>query len=331
MGKSHPEVSAVLAFIRDELHPRLLDTRDEIAACLNALEGRFVPPGPSGAPSRGQARILPTGRNFYSVDLIDKAVQMVASLKESHDGNFVRRHVLADMRDLANKGLDERTAFRQATFRVFGSAPGSYGAGVAQLVESKAWKEKDELGAMFVRWSSCAYGPNAFGEPSEDLFKRNLPRVAVTVKNEDSRENDMMSCTDFYNYHGGLIAAVRSVQDGPLLSLAGDSADPDNVVVRSVSEEARHVLRSRLLNPKWLEGLKRHGYEGAGDISKAMDIVFGWDATADAIDDWMYERFARKVALDKDMREWLKKTNPFALHNIPDKLLEAVSNSTETT
>ena len=432
LGKIHPDVSAVLKFVRDDLHPRLLKTRNEIEACLNALEGRFVPPGPSGAPSRGQAHILPTGRNFYSVDpgkvpspaawetgkkladalirryreenegrypdnvaivlwasptmrskgddvsqilcllgarpvwqdgsgnvrgvevipseelgrpridvtprisgifrdafpllvdLIDKAVQMVAALKENPESNFIRRHVVRDMRSYEKQGLDEEAAFRQATFRIFGSAPGAYGAGVSQLVESKAWKDKDDLGAMFIQWSSYAYGQGTFGKPSENLFKKNLERVAVTVKNEDNREKDMMSCTDFYNYHGGLITAVRSVRNGPLLSLAGDSADPDNVLVRSVSEEARHIFRSRLLNPKWLEGLKRHGYKGAGDISKAMDIVFGWDATADVVDDWMYDRFASKVALDQDMRAWMKQTNPYALHNILDKLLEAI-------
>jgi len=107
-------------------------------------------------------------------------------------------------------------------------------------------------------------------------------------------------------------------------ALVGDSSDPRRVVLRTTHEEARHVLRSRLLNPKWIEGLKRHGYKGAGDISKVMDIIVGWDATADVMEDWMYDRVARRYALDPEMREWLKNVNPYALQNILDKLLETI-------
>jgi cobaltochelatase CobN len=148
--------------------------------------------------------------------------------------------------------------------------------------------------------------------------------MSVTVKNEDTREKDMMACTDFYNYHGGLITAVHAVKGKRPFSLAGDSADPDHVKMRTTTEEARHIFRSRLLNPVWLEGLKRHGYKGAGDISKAMDIILGWDATANVVDDWMYRRFTEKVPLDEKMRDWMRSINPYALHNILDKLLEAI-------
>ncbi len=430
LNKVIPEITRVLSFIRDDLCPRVEGTRDEQTACLAALEGRFVPPGPSGAPSRGQANILPTGRNFYSVDpqkiptlaawetgkrlaealiaryreehgrypdnvglilwasptmrskgddvaeilyllgvrpvwqkgsgnvrgveiipaaelgrpridvtprvsgifrdafpllmdLIDKAVQMVAALTEKPESNFVRRHVIRDVKDLTAVGLDEQSAFRQATFRIFGSPPGSYGAGVAQLVESKQWETTDDLGEMYIRWSSYAYGQRTFGVAAESIFRRTLGRMSVTVKNEDTREKDMLACTDFYNYHGGLITAVHAVQGRRPFSLAGDSADPDQVVVRTTTEEARHIFRSRLLNPKWLKGLKRHGYKGAGDISKAMDIILGWDATADVVDDHMYRRFAERVPLNPDMAGWMKTVNPYALHNIIDKLLEA--------
>ncbi|BBO82439.1 cobaltochelatase subunit CobN [Desulfosarcina ovata subsp. sediminis] len=432
LGKAAPDMTDALAFIRNDLLPRVEQTSGEQTACLDALEGRFVPPGPSGAPSRGQAHILPTGRNFYSVDpqkiptkaawetgkrladaliaryreehdrypdnvglilwasptmrskgddvaeilyllgvrpvwqkgsgnvrgveiipaaelgrpridvtprisgifrdafpllvdLIDTAVQMVAALEEKPEDNFIRRHVIRDVADLTANGLDETAAFRQATFRIFGSPPGSYGAGVAQLVESKQWKTTDDLGEMYIRWSSYAYGRDTFGQPAESVFRRTLGRMSVTVKNEDTREKDMLACTDFYNYHGGLVTAVHAVQGRRPLSLAGDSADPDQVVVRTTTEEARHIFRARLLNPKWLEGLKRHGYKGAGDISKAMDIILGWDATADVVDDHMYRRFAEKVPLNPEMAAWMKKVNPHALHNIIDKLLEAAS------
>jgi cobaltochelatase CobN len=431
LGKAHPKITETLGFIQGDLVHRLQQTIEEQEACLAALDGRFVRPGPSGAPSRGQAHILPTGRNFYSVDpqkiptpaawevgkklgdalierylaehgtypdnvglilwasptmrskgddvaeilyllgvkpiwqkgsgnvrgvkiipaaelgrpridvtprisgifrdafpllvdLIDKAVQMVAVLEETPESNFIRRHVLRDLQDLKKEGLDGENAFRQATFRIFGSPPGSYGAGVAQLVEAKAWETTDDLVNMYINWSSYAYGRDTFGQAAEKNFRRTLSRMSVTVKNEDTREKDMMTCTDFYNYHGGLITAVHAVRGKRPFSLSGDSADPDQVKVRTTTEEARHVFRSRLLNPIWLEGLKRHGYKGAGDISKAMDVILGWDATADVVDDWMYRRFAEKVPLDPEMRDWMKSVNPYALHNILDKLLEAI-------
>lgn len=430
LGVWDARVSDALDYATKDLFSRISKTSNEISSCLAAFEGRFVPPGPSGAPSRGRADILPTGRNFYSVDpqkiptpaawetgksladtlirkyqaehdcypdsvgiilwasptmrskgddvaeilyllgvkpvwqrgsgnvrgieiiplselgrpridvmpkisgifrdafplivdLIDKAIQQVAMLNEPFESNFILRHVTRDMKEITSKGLDKESAFRKATFRIFGAAPGSYGTGVTQLIESKKWETSDDLGNIFIQWSSYAYGQKVFGKQSEAIFRKTLKRISVTVKNEDTREKDMMACTDFYGYHGGLISAVKSVQGAFPFSLAGDSSDPDNVVMRTTKEEANHVLRSRLLNPKWIQGLKAHGYKGAGDISKAMDIIFGWDATAGVIDDYMYLGFAEKTVLDKEIREWMQKVNPYALQNILDKLLEA--------
>jgi cobaltochelatase CobN len=147
----------------------------------------------------------------------------------------------------------------------------------------------------------------------------------ATVMNEDSREYDMMSCTDFYNYYGGLIAAVRTVRGEPPKAYVGDSSDPKRLALRSTFEESKHVVRARVLNPKWLDGMKRHGYKGAGDISKVMDIIVGWDATSDVMEDWMYDRVAKTYALDPDMQKWFKDVNPYALQNIVDKLLEVIS------
>jgi len=211
-----------------------------------------------------------------------------------------------------------------ATLRVFGCPPGTYGAGVAELVESRQWQSRDDLGEIYIRYSAHAYGQGSDGRARPGVFRRLLSRMDVTVKNEDSREYDMLSCTDFYNYYGGLISAVNTVRGSMPMALVGDGSDPRRVVLRTTREEAKYVLRARLLNPKWLEGLKRHGYKGAGDISKVMDILLGWDATAEVMEDWMYERVADKYALDSQMQEWLKEVNPYALQNILDKLLETI-------
>ncbi|MBM9616151.1 cobaltochelatase subunit CobN [Desulfobulbus rhabdoformis] len=423
-------IALILEAVRDDFLPRLEQTDHELTAVLSALDGHFVLPGPSGAPSRGQVNILPTGRNFYSVDpgkipspaawkvgqrlaeavlnrylaeneqypasigmvlwasptmrtkgddvaqilalmglrpiwqagsgvvrglevipleelgrpridviprisgifrdafpllvdLIDQGVSMIAALNEPTEDNYLRKHVLRDEQHWLDQGLDPQQAHRNATFRLFSAPPGCYGTGVTELVETKRWNNADELGEMYIGFSSYAYGKNVYGEASPQMFRRVLGRMEATVKNEDSREKDMMTCTDFYSHHGGLISAVRSVRGQLPFSVAGDSADPEHVLVRTTREEARHIVRARILNAKWLNGLKRHGFKGAGDISKAMDIIFGWDATADVIDDWMYQKMSEKVVFATEMQEWMRRVNPYALQNIIDKLLEA--------
>lgn len=432
MGKGSAEIESALLYVCQTLVNKLRECKDELNWCLHALNGGFIFPGPSGAPTRGQANILPTGRNFYSVDpnkiptpaawevgvrlgdallerylkekgsfpesvgillfatstmrtrgddvaeifylmglrpiwqkgsgnviglevipleelkrpridvvprisglfrdtfpnlvqRIDEAVQMVATLKEAPDSNFILRHVQADVLEYTARGMSEEEAFREATFRVFGCPPGTYGAGVEELIESKNWKTQEDLGNIYIRYSSHAYGRGVYGKQKPDTFRRVLSRVDATVKNEDSREYDMMSCTDYYNYYGGLIVAVKTVRGFLPFATMGDSADPRRVKIRTTKEEAKHVLRSRLVNPKWIEGMKRHGFKGAGDISHVVDIVFGWDATAEVMEDWMYEEIAKSYALDSDTREWMKRVNPYALHNILDKLLEAIA------
>jgi cobaltochelatase CobN len=259
------------------------------------------------------------------VERIDEAVRMVASLKESPETNFLRRNVFKDLEEYQKEGMNEEDAFREATFRVFGCPPGTYGAGVAELVESKNWETQEDLGNNYIRYSAHAYGKGSYGQHKAGAFRRQLSRMDVTVKNEDSREYDMMSCTDYYNYYGGLIVAAKTVRGSLPYSIMGDSSDPRRVKMRTTFEEAKHVLRSRLVNPKWLAGMKRHGYKGAGDISHMMDVVLGWDATAEVVEDWMYEKIAHAYALDPEMQDWMKSVNPFALQNILDNLLEAIS------
>lgn len=431
LGCSASRVEVTLQYIAQTLIPNIRRCRDEIFSTLNALAGGFVPPGPSGAPSRGQADILPTGRNFYSVDpnkipspaawevgvalgdallgrflaetgkypenvgilvygsptmrtrgddmaeifylmglkpvwrkggtvegleviplkelgrpridvtprvsgffrdafpnlmeRIDEAVEMVARLKEPPESNYIRRHVYQDLEDYEAQGLSEDEAWREATFRVFSCPAGTYGAGVKELVESKHWETQADLSVNYIRYSGHAYGRESYGLARPEAFRRNLARMEMTVKNEDSRESDMMSCTDYYNYYGGLIVAAKTVRGVAPLSVMGDSSDPRRVKVRTTAEEAKHILRSRLVNPKWIAGLKRHGYKGAGELSHMMDTMLGWDATAEVMDDWMYEKVAQTYALDSEMKEWMKEVNPYALQNILDKLLEAAS------
>lgn len=431
LGAERGDVVETLTWVITDLMPRLDATRDEIESIMTALDGGFVSPGPSGAPSRGNAHILPTGRNFFSLDpeamptptgwlegveladqllagyaeahpdqpwprtvgvvvwgtanmrsggadiaeilylmgvrpiwessglvsglqiidpvelgrpridvsprisglfrdalpnlveMVDRAVRMVAALPEADDDNMLRAHVEADVADMIARGIDVEQARRKATLRVFGCPPGGYGADVEELIETKAWQDKADLGRAYIAASSHAYGEGVFGDVETERFTAALSRMDVTVKNEDTREYDMLSCTDFYNYYGGLIAAATTVRGEAPMSFVGDSSDPARIATRTTTQEARIILRSRILNPSWIEGLQRHGYKGAGDLSKVLDILIGWDATADVVDDGLWEKVARRYALDPAMQEWFHEVNPHALHNIVDKLLDA--------
>jgi cobaltochelatase CobN len=424
-------IEEVLDFIASTLVPSIKATTDELASILCAADGGFVSPGPSGAPTRGMADILPTGRNFYSIDpqaipsqaawkvgvaqadallkrylsdegrypeslgivvwgsptmrtkgddiaeilylmgvrpvweeksgrvtdievipitelgrprvdvmlrisgffrdafpnivnLIDRAVELVAELKEPPMQNFLAKHISADISEMTAAGIDREQARMQASYRIFGCRPGAYGAGVSDAIDSKNWKDEKDLAEIYVKWGGYAYGRKNFGATVPDEFRKRLSRLDLTVKNEDTREYDMLDGDDFYSYHGGMIAAVKALKGELPRSYCGDSSDPDRVKTRSTVEETKHIFRARILNPKWIKSMQRHGYKGAGDMSRMVDIAFGWDATAEVLEDWMYEELANKYALDKQMQEWLKDVNPDALQNITERLLEAV-------
>ena len=157
----------------------------------------------------------------------------------------------------------------------------------------------------------------------QGMFKRRLSTVGMTIKNESTIEIDMLSSDDFFSYHGGLVACVRSNSGKTPISLTGHSDDPDRPLVRDTAKETARIMRSRILNPKWLEGLKRHGFKGAQEISKAVDSFFGWDASAEVAQDWMYESIAEEFLFDRETREWIEQVNAGVVYNVAGKLLEA--------
>ncbi|MEC4684499.1 MAG: cobaltochelatase subunit CobN [Nitrospirota bacterium] len=427
-----PEVRRVVEFIRDVVLPKLERTTEEIDSVAAALSGRHVLPGGSGTPTRGMVDILPTGRNFFSVDpfripsltawatgkalgdalverhmnetgkppesigmviwgsptmrtmgediaeafylmgmkpiwngrngriegleiipvgelkfprvdvtfrtsgffrdsfpnlmeLLDEAVAMVTALNEPDGKNFLRKHVLAEAEELVERGIDPEEALREASFRIFSDPPGVYGAGIPAAIDAKAWEKSEDLGGVYITWGGYAYGKGVYGEDRREVFRRRLSDISLVVKNEDSREYDLLSSDDFNAYFGGFVAAVKTVSGNYPKAYSGDASDPDRVRYRSIQEETKHIFRSRILNPKWMEGLMRHGYKGAGDLSRAVDISFHWDATSDVMEDWMYDALSEKYALDEEMQKWFKEVNPYALQNIAERLLEAAN------
>ncbi len=210
-------------------------------------------------------------------------------------------------------GGNPQTILDEACYRIFGTRPGTYGCGVSEAIDSKNWKDQADLANIYVTWGGYAYGRKNFGAAAAEPFKQRLGSLELTVKNDNTREYDILDSDDWYDAHGGMVAAAKTFKGKTPNSYCGDSSDPERVKVRSTAEETKHVFRSRILNPKYIESLKKHGYQGAAELSRTTDFVLGWDATVEAVEDWMYESLAEKYVLDPSMQQWLKDRKPLCL------------------
>jgi cobaltochelatase CobN len=247
--------------------------------------------------------------------LLDDAVRLVAELDEPLEANYVRAHAQAD---LAEHG-DER----RATTRIFGSKPGTYGAGILQLIDSKSWRTDDDLAQVYTAWGGFAYGRDLDGAPAADDMRTAYRRITVAAKNTDTREHDIADSDDYFQYHGGMIATVRALTGTAPVAYIGDNTRPDAVRTRTLSEETTRVFRARVVNPRWMTAMRRHGYKGAFEMAATVDYLFGYDATAGVMADWMYERLTQAYVLDEENRKFMAESNPWALHGMAERLLEA--------
>lgn len=257
------------------------------------------------------------------VKWMDKAVAMAASQDEAEEDNYIRKHVLSEAGQLEEAGNDAEDSWKKACYRIFGCPPGAYGAGVGALLEEKNWETVDDLANVYVRWGAHAYGAGSKGDFVPEAFSRRLGSLDATIKNEDNREVHMLNSDDFNAYHGGMIAAVRSIKGQAPRSYCGDSSDRQKVVLRSLDEEFKRLFRGEVINPKYIEGMKKHGYKGASDLAGVVAHCCEWDATSAVMEDWMYQGLAQKYALDKDLQKWMEQVNPWALQRTVEKLLEA--------
>ena len=400
-------------WICDRLVPALAATPDELGNTLRALAGGYVPAGPSGAPTRGAAHVLPTGRNFYSVDpkalpsplswdvgkalagelvarhvaetgappttvgLVlwgtaamrtggDDAAEALALLgvRPTWDGDSGRitglepvplaelgrprvdvtlrisgffrdafPHLVALLDDAVRlvAGLDEApddnpvAAAGAGDARLWGPPPGGFGSGILPVIEKGSWRTDADLAEVYLAWSGFAYGRDRAGEPAPEAMRRRFAAIEVAVKNQDNREHDIFDSDDYLQDHGGMVAAVRALSGREPRAWFGDTSNPATPRVRALSEEAARVVRSRVLNPRWIGAMRRHGYKGAFELAATVDYLFGYDATARVVEDWMYERVTESYVTDPEIREFFRNANPWALRAIAERLLEAHS------
>ncbi|MBE9064782.1 cobaltochelatase subunit CobN, partial [cf. Phormidesmis sp. LEGE 11477] len=425
----HP-LTPTLTWIKHTLLPNLYQTTDEITHLLHGLNGGYVPSGPSGAPTRNRPEVLPTGRNFYSVDiraiptesawdmgrkaaeilienytqeqgeypqtlglsmwgtsamrtggddmaealaligvrpvwdgpsrrvvdfeilplsllgrprvdvtlrisgffrdafpnlisLFDQAVIAVSKLDEPAEQNQLAARVQAEYEQWQQKGLDQAQSLERSRYRIFGSKPGAYGAGLQGLIESQNWKSDADLARAYINWSSYAYTGNAEGHSAPEAFGQRLENMQIVLQNQDNREHDLLDSDDYYQFQGGLTAAVKAKRGEAPVTYFGDNAIPENPKVRSLTAEIARVYRSRVINPKWIKGIMQHGYKGAFEMAATVDYLFAYDATTGCAADHMYVGVAEAYLFNSEVRQFVEKSNPWALRDMAERLLEA--------
>ena len=243
---------------------------------------------------------------------------------EDPEQNYPRKHYLAALAEHAEApDLSPEEAEARARYRIFGSAPGSYGAGILPLIQEGNWQTGADLARAFVTWGGYAYSAAEQGVPAHGEFRAQLRANQLVLHNQDNREHDIFDSDDYLQFFGGMLASVRELSGAPARGYFGDSSNPERARVRDLEEEALRVYRSRVVNPKWLSGIRRHGYKGGLEQTATVDYLFGFDATAGVAHDFMYEGVAAAYALDPENQEFLRRSNPWALHAITGQLLEA--------
>jgi cobaltochelatase CobN len=258
------------------------------------------------------------------VHLLDQAVEQVALLDEPDEQNFVAAHYRAELAARLADGQEPGAAAERARYRLFGSKPGTYGAGILPLLDERNWNDDHDLARVYAAWGGYAYTRQSYGQEAIPEFKTRFGQIVVAAKNQDNREHDIFDSDDYLQFHGGMIATVRALTGHNPRQFFGDSSDPSRVKVRDLADEARRVVRSRVINPRWIESIKRHGYKGAFELAATVDYLYGYDATARIGEDWMYERVTDAYVFDHDTQRFLKEKNPWALRGIIERLQEAI-------
>jgi len=419
-----------LHWIATTLLPALRQSDREITNLLRGFNGEYIPAGAAGAPTRGRPEVLPTGRNFYTVDiraiptetawqvgrraaeavierytqehgeypttlglsiwgtstmrtggddlaealallgvqpvwegmarrvvdfeilppsvlgrprvdvtlrisgffrdafpnlidLFDQAVAAVANLPEAPDQNPLAAQVQQETAHWRSLGLPPDQAEERSRYRIFGSKPGAYGAGLQGLIEAQNWTTDADLARAYLNWSSYAYTGSGTGHSAPEAFEQRLSQMQIVLHNQDNREHDLLDSDDYYQFQGGLTAAVRTLRGEQPVTYFGDHSRPEQPRIRQLQEEIARVYRSRVVNPKWIAGVMRHGYKGAFEMAATVDYLFAYDASAQCVEDFMYQGIADAYLFDSTVQAFVQQKNPWALRDMAERLLEA--------
>lgn len=421
MEQALPEITSAIEVSGD----------DEIRFLLKGLDGGYVPAAPSGAPTRGRPEVLPTGRNFFSVDsravpteaawrigwasscalidrylqdhgnypkavvvsawgtanmrtggddiaqalalmgvqpkwdgasrrvtgfdilplsvlgrpridvtirasgffrdafpsqitLVDKVARAVGALDEPADQNPIAARMKAEQALLIQSGMDEDEAALQAGYRVFSAKPGAYGVGLQALVDEGIWDDRADFGDVFMSWSGYAYGEHSHGVNARQGLERRLEGADAILHNQDNREHDVLDSDDYYQFMGGLSAAIATIKQQDVPIYMGDHSLAERPVIRSLKEEITRVVRGRASNPKWINGVMRHGYKGAFEMAATLDYLFAFAATTRQVPHHAFDQLFEAWIEDDAVRDFLEDANPHALADMLARFSEAM-------
>jgi cobaltochelatase CobN len=257
------------------------------------------------------------------IDLVDSAARAVAALDEPAEQNPLAAQVAEDKARLIAEGASEEDASRRAGFRVFGSKPGAYGAGLQALIDERGWQEAADLAKAYLAWGGYAYGAGAGGQAAQELLEDRLKRVEAVVHNQDNREHDLLDSDDYYQFEGGLSVAVEHLSGARPVVYHNDHSRPESPKIRTLEEEIARVVRARVVNPKWIAGVMRHGYKGAFEMAATVDYLFAFAATTRAVADHHFDAVYAAYLEDPAVRSFLQAHNPAALTEMAERLAEA--------
>jgi magnesium chelatase subunit H len=252
--------------------------------------------------------------------LLAEAAFLAAAADEPEDLNFVRKHAVAYQRA---SGCDLETA----SLRVFSNADGAYGSNVNLLIDNSRWEDEDELAETYTRRKSFAYGRSGRPVAHAALLKSVLSDVALTYQNLESVELGVTTQDTYFDTLGGISKAVQRAQGGHAVPVYISDQTRGDGVVRTLAEQVSLEARTRMLNPKWYEGLLQHGYEGVRQIEEHVKNTMGWSATTGQVAPWVYQQITQTFLLDPEMRERLAQLNPTASAKVANRLLEAHARS----
>ncbi|NJE85553.1 cobaltochelatase subunit CobN [Thermococcus sp. CX2] len=255
--------------------------------------------------------------------LIDEAIEKVVTLDEPPEMNYIRKHYVEHIKKFIELGKSFEEAQRFARFRVFSAPPSAYGAGVNLAVESSGWRSDEDLAKVWIQWSGYAYGKDTFGVEAYDSLVLNLKEVDIINRNHISDEHDPTNCCCYFAHHGGFKAAVDALTGKNAEVVQTDTRDISDTKIVDMKVELERVVRAKLLNERWIEEMKKHGYRGASEFSKKINHLYGWEATTKLVEDWVFDEIAQKYVLDEEMRRWFEEHNPYAIEEIARRLIEA--------
>ncbi|MEM3594820.1 MAG: cobaltochelatase subunit CobN, partial [Candidatus Jordarchaeaceae archaeon] len=257
-----------------------------------------------------------------TMKLLDEAFTMVASLDERESENYVKKHSNELFRDLVREFSDEKTAKRLSNARIFGPRSGEYGTRLVRLIETSNWNSENQVAEAYIASMNNVYAENVHGKQVDEIYRKILSNVKIVSQVRDTHEYEVTDLDHYYEFFGGLSKAVETVSGEKPEMLITDTTK-ELIRTETVDKAIQRGVRTRLLNPKWIDAMLKHDYHGGKKIADRVEYLLGFAATTNRVDNWIWSKIAEDYLFNEEMRKRLQENNKWALHEMIGRLLEA--------